>query len=391
MSNSILFVDDERQILRSINRMFIDSQYNIYLASSGREALQILEDNQIDMVVSDMKMPEMNGYTLLKEVKARYPKVIRIILSGYSDEDIIYKAIHSNIVKVYMFKPWRGDELRDSIEEIFRTQQLLNRKNLLTVINSMDSLPSLPDTFIRLNQAIENNLEIDKISEIIETDQAISIELLHIVNSAFYGVKTGSIKNAVINLGLSNIKNIVLASEIFNKSNIVQSDKELLWQHSSLTNKLMVKMYKSLLNKKLEESHYSAGLLHDIGKVVILRNYPQEYKKVIEETRVRKNVPDYLVEEEILGVTHNEIGAYLLNWWEIPQSIVEVALYHDKPSKSSEVNRELVAMVHLAMYYSWKSLNEDNYIELDKSIFEYIGFNEEECENFVMNVVSEVL
>lgn len=387
MEKSILFVDDERQILKSINRMFIDSDYKIYLAGSGQEALKILSENLVNIIISDMKMPEMDGYELLKIVKNRYPSIIRIILSGYSDEDIIYRAIHSNIVKMYMFKPWKCDELKETIAEIFKTQEILNSKNILTIINTIGNLPTLPDTYIKLNNAIENNLDIDEITSIIENDQAISIEILHIINAAFYGVKTASIKTALMNLGLVNVKHIILVSELFSNCSDIGKDKEILWKHSSLCNKIFVKMYKILLNEKLPENYSSAGLLHNIGKIVIAQNYPEKYKEIVKLRKIKKDIPDYEIEKEIIGITHNELGAYLLNWWEIPEPVVEVALYHDEPSKSNEINKKIVSIVHLANYFSWKLLGQEYRAKLDNNVFSFLGLSLEDCENFINNVM----
>lgn len=390
MDKSILFVDDERQILKAINRIFIGSDYTLYFAEGGREALKILEENEIDMVVSDMKMPEMNGYELLKQVKLRYPLTIRIILSGYSDEEVIYKAIQNSTVKLYLFKPWKGEEVKNIIDEIFKTQELLKSKKILDIINSMENLPTLPNVYFKLKEAIENDLDLDSISGIIEADQALSSELLRVVNSSFYGIKTGSVKNAILNLGIFNIKSIILASGLFNKSQLVDENIRVLWKHSNITNKLMVKMYKGLLNKKLSENYSSAGLLHDIGRLVIAECYPKEFKIINALISSSFDKTDYEIEKEIIDISHNELGAYLLNWWEIPIAIVEVALYHDTPALCTEINRELVSMVHIANYYSWKIIDEKRFIQLDEQVFTYLGISKEQCDEFVKSIINEV-
>lgn len=103
MMKKLLFVDDERKILSSLNRLMIDVDYEILTAESGQEALEILEEEpDIDLIISDMRMPYMTGYELLSIVKQRYPKVIRVILSGYTDEKIIYKALQENVAKIYL-------------------------------------------------------------------------------------------------------------------------------------------------------------------------------------------------------------------------------------------------------------------------------------------------
>ena len=390
MEKSVLFVDDEKQILKSIKRMFIDSDYKMFFAESGGDALDILSNNQVDIVISDMKMPEMDGYELLKKIKNLYPSVIRIILSGYSDEDIIYKSIHSNLVKLYIFKPWKTEELKNTIDDIFKIREFLNNKNILDIINSINNLPTIPNTYLKLTDAIDHDLYLEDITKIIEGDPSVSSQILHIANTAFYGIKTGSIKNAILNLGLSNIKNIVLTSEIFNNCTLASNEKETLWKHSSLTNKLLIEMYKSLLNKAIAEDCYSAGLLHDIGKILIASNFPDQYKQFSSLKKLKSDSPEYELEKDLFNITHNELGAYLLNWWEIPSSIVEVALFHDEPEKSTALNKELVSMTHLANHYSWRIIDKDHFSPLNKNIFNYIGFTEENCENFIKSVSSEV-
>lgn len=390
LGKKILFVDDERQILKAINRMFIGSDYEIYFAESGQEALDFLKSQLVDMVVSDMRMPQMDGLQLLTQVKSLYPSIIRIVLSGFSDEDKIYKAIHCSIVKLYLFKPWKGDDLKNTINEIFNTQEILSSKHILTMINSIEQLPVLPNMYTKLITAIEQDNNVDHIAKLVEEDQSISMQLLHIVNSAFYGIKTGSIKTAIMNIGLGNIKNLILTSKLFTISRISDADKDILWRHSSMTNKLVMLIYKSLLNKNISDSYLSAGLLHDIGRLVLLENYPKEYKKVIELITNNKDISINEAEKEVLNITHDEVGAYLLNWWEIPDPIVASSLYHNNPSLCSGINKEIVSIVHIADYYSWKTLSPNYQAKLDTNVFEYIGFSKEQFEDLIKNSYDEV-
>ncbi len=104
----IPIVDDEVQILKALSRVFFDTDYAIFTAESGQAALSLLEQHEIDLVISDMRMPLMDGYELLSKVKETYPDIIRIILSGYADESTVFKAILHNIAKFYLLKPWHN-------------------------------------------------------------------------------------------------------------------------------------------------------------------------------------------------------------------------------------------------------------------------------------------
>jgi YesN/AraC family two-component response regulator len=116
MSHTILFVDDEKQILKAIKREFFDSEYEIVTADSGQAALDIMEQTKIDLIITDMRMPEMDGYELLRRVKETYPSTRRIILSGYADENIIKDALNNGLTEFYLFKPWGSREIITAIE-----------------------------------------------------------------------------------------------------------------------------------------------------------------------------------------------------------------------------------------------------------------------------------
>jgi len=107
----ILIVDDEVQILKAMSRLFMEKDYEIYTAENGMSALTLLANTEIDLIISDMRMPLMNGNELLSTVKEKYPKIIRIILSGYADEKSMFKALLHNVAKLYIFKPWKNAEL----------------------------------------------------------------------------------------------------------------------------------------------------------------------------------------------------------------------------------------------------------------------------------------
>lgn len=389
MNKSILFVDDEIPILKAIRRMFLGSNYTVFFAENGLDALDILSKNIIDLIISDIKMPEMDGYELLSRVMIMYPSTIRIALSGYAGDDLIFRAIKNNLARAYFLKPWVDENLKIAIDEMFKTQDLLKSKNLLDIVNSFDTIPTLPGLYMRLNKLIQKNADIDKISSIIEEDPAISSKILQLANSAYFGSKTGSVKKAIMNLGLINIKNLILTSEIFELLPNNSKEKELLWDHSSLTNQIMVKTYKTLLNKKLLDKDASAGLMHDIGKIILMKNYPKQYEDVFND--VLKNSITFSQAEEVsLGVSHDDIGAYLLNWWGLPDSMVEAALYHHHPMDSSELHRELVCIIHIADYYSLKMLNLESHSILDESVFSYLNFDKSEFETFIENIKSEV-
>ncbi|MDC7223524.1 MAG: response regulator [Spirochaetales bacterium] len=143
MNRSVLFVDDEWEILNAIKRKFRKCDFTILLAPSGPEGLKLLEENPIPVVVSDEKMPEMNGVEFLQEVKKLYPETIRIILSGYADSQTILNAINKGEVYRFITKPWKSEELLEIIEEAFEQHQVLlrNKAVMNSIIHENRQLP----------------------------------------------------------------------------------------------------------------------------------------------------------------------------------------------------------------------------------------------------------
>lgn len=121
---TVLFVDDEDQILKSLKRGLLDEPYGKIFAISGKEALEILEEKQVQVIVTDMRMPEMNGLELLKIVKEKYPDIIRMVLSGYTQITTLLTAINQGEIYKYITKPWKlEEEFKPVVQEALEQYQ----------------------------------------------------------------------------------------------------------------------------------------------------------------------------------------------------------------------------------------------------------------------------
>jgi|LGOV01.1.fsa_nt_gb HD-like signal output (HDOD) protein len=389
MSKTVMFVDDESFILRSLKRLFKNEPYNVILMNSAADALDYLKNNSVDLVISDIRMPRMDGFEFLSIVKKEYPKILRVALSGFTESKTIYKLIEKNIAKLYLFKPWDNYELKLNIKRILEFEDVLMNNSLLELINNLDSIPSLPSLYLDLRKLIDNEADIDEVGKLIEMDQAISSKVLRLANSAFYGRKTGDVSHAIMGIGLNNLKSLVLASTFFKGSKEDMQEIGKLWHHSVNTNKLTIKIYEKLLGKKIPSIYGSAGLLHDIGKVILHVFYSSSYKEILENSNEDENI---LVSAELskYNITHQDVGAYLLNWWELPYAYVEAAMYHHRPSDERVVNYELVAVVHLANHYSLKMMmNEKIHSYLDPRVFSKLDIKQDEVIKLVEEIMQE--
>ncbi|MFZ5352553.1 MAG: HDOD domain-containing protein [Bacillota bacterium] len=388
---SVLFVDDEKQILKSIRRLLIDKNYDIYTAESGEEALTILNETPINLIISDMRMPGMDGYQLLRLIKEKKPSTIRIILSGYADESLIYKAIQDGSANMYLLKPWENTKLEMLIDNLLQISVVLEDKNLLKIFGSIHKLPTIPMLYNRLCTLIDRDSNLDAIVNLLEEDQSISAKVLQMANATFYSKSIGSIKVAIQYLGLINLRNIVLTTSVFSNLNAGRNnlymDKKLLWKHSGLSNQIVLLLHERILKKRIPESYITAGLLHDIGKVVLIDYLPNEYLKVTEYMKMNKQSSLHDVENELLNISHQEAGGYLLNLWGLPLPIIEAALYHHDPLNKSIINFDIVGLVHIANYYSWKVIGIDMSEKLCPEVFERFHTSQEECDMLVKDYI----
>jgi two-component system response regulator HupR/HoxA len=129
---TVLFVDDEEKILTSLKRGLLDEPYEILFANSGKEALEILEQSQVQVIVTDMRMPEMDGLELLGIVKKEYPHIIRMVLSGFADLQTLLRSINQGEIFRFVTKPWDFDkEFKPAVRQAIEYYNLHSEREML--------------------------------------------------------------------------------------------------------------------------------------------------------------------------------------------------------------------------------------------------------------------
>lgn len=151
---TILFVDDEPNVLKSLKRLFIDTDYKILTASGGEEGLEKLKEREVDLVISDYRMPQMNGVQFLHAVKEQYPDTIRIILSGYADVAAIVEAINDGQVYKFLAKPWNEQELFTTIRRALEHHAVLAENSKL-----LNELKGANEELTELAKSLEEKVE----------------------------------------------------------------------------------------------------------------------------------------------------------------------------------------------------------------------------------------
>lgn len=353
MNLRILLVDDEPSVLNAMRRMLhiMKNEWKIYTVVSGEQALNSLNSGEFDMIITDMKMPGMNGAELLQKVKEQHPSVIRIVLSGYSDNDLILKS--SNFAHQFLAKPLEAETLKEKIELIYTLQSHLNNKEIANLVNGIKNLPTLPSVYLQIEEEIRKpDSSLKVIEHIISKDIVMTTKILQVVNSAYFGLPQIIINplQALNFLGIDILKSLVLVVHLFS----VEKDSQYLNEQIALLSENSFKVaelskriaLKLSTNMKFVEEVFTGALLHNIGKLVIWQL--DDYFAKIEREIKKNSVSDYEAEYNVFNTSHAEIGAYLLGIWGLPTSLIEIACYHHKPSDSINKQISPLTIVHAA-------------------------------------------
>lgn len=351
---SILFVDDEPKVLRGIERMFFDrtDEWDMAFAQSGVEALDLLGRRDFDVVVSDMRMPEMDGAQLLHTVMQRYPHIVRIVLSGHSDRELVVRSVGET--HQYLAKPCDPDRLQAIVTRACALREYMANDNLRNIISRITTIPSPPDLYLQVLEEIrDRDGSIRKVGELISRDVGMTAKILQIVNSAFFGLPRhiADPAQAVNLLGLETLKALILSSHVFAEFKLESLNAyhlDLLWNHSIATGTLA----KRIANEENCSAHtcdhaLMAGILHDSGKLILAANLPEDYAAMLERLG-RDNLHPLKAEYDTFGTTHAEVGAYLFGLWGLPDPIVEAVAYHHHPSDCVADEFGCLGAVHVA-------------------------------------------
>ena len=366
----VMFVDDEPQVLRGITRMLdcADVDWEIETAGGGAEALEMLESDPVDVLVSDMMMPGMDGSQLLEQVADRFPGVVRIILSGQATRESVYRAVKP--MHQYLSKPCEADVLLETISRACALRATLNKVNAHDLLQGDLKLPSLPSLYQEIVAEMESEHgSVARVGEIIAKDVAMTAKILQIANSALFGARATitSPAQAATRLGLDTLKALVLSIQVFQSfdvSSIPGFQLEQLQHHCLAVGQLARKIAQSSdLDSDAVGEAFTAGLLHDTGKLVLAANQPETFAKVLKAAKTR---PDQVrsIEQELIGLGHDEIGGYLLALWGIPQGIVEAVAFHHHIEDFGESSLSIPFVVYLAnslVRRSRGSLSDEKY------------------------------
>jgi HD-like signal output (HDOD) protein/CheY-like chemotaxis protein len=340
----VIFVDDEPRVLTGIERALAmqDKDWACRFATSGKEALALLEETPADVVVSDMRMPFMDGAELLTQVRERWPASIRIILSGHSDTDATLRML--DVAHQFVFKPCDNAALLAVLEDALSLRKLFRDPQVTDVVGRISRLPAAPKVFAEICRLLADPAsDAHQIAERIGSDPALGAKILQLANSAFFsrGVKIHDISNAIARLGLDQVSLLVLASQVFAEA--ADDPQIALLQRRAM---LAASLATRIAGKKGIEA--TAALLAHVALIV-----PELRQAEADTAATACDTP-----------MHAAVGAYLLAVWGLPFDIVEAVARHHRPARAGAPTVfDTAGIVHVATALASGEAPDQDYLQ----------------------------
>jgi putative nucleotidyltransferase with HDIG domain len=327
----ILFVDDDPQLLSGLSKALrkYRTRWAMVFAGSGEAALAEFRRARFDVVVSDMRMPVMDGAALLASIRDEDPSTIRMILSGFSERTAIVRALP--VAHQFFNKPCDLAELAAAIDRACELRALLSGDAMRAVAEQLGELPPAPVIYHELAaQLASAEICVTDIAVAIERDAELCKRVLQIAGSPVFGADrpARTIAEAAAQVGIEMVVGLALASYAF----ALAGDRPPpdlaiagLQRHALQVARAARRLAAS---PEVAADAFIAGLVHDIGKIVIATAFPDAHAAIVRRL-ADTELPPSEVERSVLGTSHGEIGAYLLGRWGLPLPVLDAVAHHN--------------------------------------------------------------
>ena len=324
----ILFVDDEPNVLQGLQRMLrpMRHEWQMDFVGGATEALAFLERQTVDVVVTDMRMPGMDGVALLERLVERYPRIVRIVLSGHAERESLMRG--AAVAHQYLSKPCDPDVLRTKVAQAFALSTLLSDARLNELASRLKTLPTMTTAYQDVRLELESpSASAGRVAAIVERDLSMTAKVLQLANSTCFGSseRVTTCRHAVELLGLETVKGLILSMEVFfrfERGGHCWYNVDALTRHSALVSRCARAIaHEQAATPQLLAEAATAGMLHDVGKLVLADALGGEYTDALHEGFGAGHAI-WQIEREAFGSSHAEVGAYLLGLWGLPEAVI---------------------------------------------------------------------
>jgi HD-like signal output (HDOD) protein/CheY-like chemotaxis protein len=352
---NILFVDENENVISGIQRQLRSyrEQWQLFFATNANQALELMEQNSIDLIISDMMLPKMRGDELLKIVGDRYPMTVRLILSGLTDEASLKSALQ--VAHQYLSKPCSAETLRETISQVFKIQFCLDNFRIAKTLGDASQLPSLPSIYHELNAAIgDEKTTVKDLAKIFSRDMVLTAKLLHLINSPYFGMNRviSNLEEAINLIGIKKLNNLVVSVHVKSAFPVtdpkVESYMEYLWKEAGRVSELarLISLAENQDEDRPDQA-FLGGLLHNMGLLIFLSQGGEKLKSLLSHV-AGTSQPVTELETAIYGFTRSEAAAYVLSLWKIPPRIIEAIMLQNSPNETDYDGMNALTAVHVA-------------------------------------------
>ncbi|UWP86838.1 response regulator [Dactylosporangium fulvum] len=336
----VLFVDDEPRVLDGLRRSLRGkrNEWDMAFATSGAQALELLAESRCDVVVSDMRMPGMDGAELLTHVSERHPEVARIVLSGHTEQEAAIRVAVAG--HRFLTKPSDVGSVVAAVEQLTHRTSAAHGAAVRRLAGAVRSLPTLPAHVGRLTAVWgAADVEVAEAALVASRDIGFTAKLLQLSNSVFFGARARvtSAESAINALGLPTVQALVNSGHLLWSSErwgpAVERELDVVWRHAVATARL-VGLMASPANRPYAQA---AALLQDIGWLVGLAQTRSNPDPAVDLTAVGGQ-----------GPTHREVGVELLHLWGLPYPIVAAVAERDLQHRPRSSGLGVAAAVRAA-------------------------------------------
>lgn len=378
----VLFVDDETLVLQGLRRALRALRHGVEMVfvPDPAKALSLIERQHFDVVVSDMRMPVIDGATFLTEVARISPRTVRVVLSGYCEGGVAQRA--AGIAHQFLAKPVNASVVAETLMRLFKLRDLVESPAILERIGGLTTLPARPDALATVQAELGSSVpDFDVVAAAIESDVALTTKILQLVNSSFFGVKReiAEIGQAVRHLGLDRVRDLVLDEGLrasFGRKLAAGFDFAGMQRRARVATTIATHCTEDPALKPLSEC---AAQVHEAG-IYVMWDSGSDAGRKLEERWKSEPSRRRSLETECWGVSHAEVGAVLLSAWNLPDPVVEAVAFHLHPSGSKARRFDQLGAVHvgsaLALDPDGSCLDRDflHSVGADDRVPEWIAF-----------------
>lgn len=353
---AILFVGTDPGLAEAFRTEFVTppGAWQVTLAGSADEALARLEKEPFEAVIVESQLPDGPGMQLLDVIMRRHPHPACILRGGALDSENTLKDLGK--AHYHLLDPCDPATLLSMLEEAGAMRARSSSEALCRVVGQMRHLPSPPAIYFEVLQAVQDaEASLDQVGQLILQDPALSGKLLQLANSAVFGLQLKVIHpvEAISYVGLETTKALLLLAHTFSFFEDLERtpfSMESLGRHSLAVGRAAQRIARAEgAAPDLRDQAFTAGLLHDLGKLFFAANLPREFSAAMELARTEGGGL-WEAERQIFGTDHAEVAGYVLGTWHLPDSIVQAVTWHHRPGQNPNQVSEFTPLiaVHVA-------------------------------------------